>query len=428
MKTIYYFTLGLCCLALFSRCNEPQELGASFFPDESFDLEIVDTLSLTASSVIYDSIPTRNTGRLLVGYHEDVKLGKISASAYFQLGFADNKSYYLDETHAFYDSITLVLKYDGYSYYDTSQLQTLYIHEVLEEIAIPDDDTTLFNTTILSFDQVPLAERIFYARPGRRGNLEIRLSDRLGKAIFDLATNNSESLSNAEKFQEYLKGLVIIPDQKQSGAILGFSPTAELQLYYRNDESLPVQQQTLVFPMGNGIYYNQISSARKHSVLADLQAFDHPISSLQTNNEAFIQSGIGITTRIDIPYLKDMIQVNNDFLISKAVLEFYPTDYYNNKNTPLPASLTAYWVDEDNQSVGSTFTALLRTDHEFDRDTYYEMDITNFIKTQLLITKNNKNALLLTPSNNFQNSLSHLSIGDSNHRNKMRLKVYLISI
>lgn len=428
LKTFYQLLIGIFFLAIFARCNESQELGASFFPDESFNIALVDTLSLETSSIIYDSIPTRNTGRLLVGYHEDVKLGKIEAVTYIQIGFEDAKSYYLNKIHHFYDSITLVLNYDGYSFYDTSQLQTLYVHEVLEDIAIPDEDTSLFNTSTFKVSQTPLGKQTFFPRPGKKGSLEIKLSDYLGQSIYNLAINESEFITTAAEFQEYLKGFAIFSDTTQSRAILGFSTNAELRLYYRDDSQLPASQKTLVFPLGSNTYFNHITSDRSNTILAPLQEFETPIPSQNTNNESFIQNGIGIATRIDIPYLRNMIEVNNDFLISKAVLQFYPTSNQSITNTPIPSSLTAYWVDEDNQAIGTTFTAYLLSDNEFDRDTYYSMDITTFIKTQLSIAENNKNALLLTPTSDFRNALSYLSIGNNNHKYKMRLKIYLISI
>lgn len=428
LKTIYTIAVGLLLAASFTSCNESQELGAGFFPDESFDVALVDTLSFAVSSVIYDSIPTRNSGRLLVGYHEDAKLGKISAATYFQVSFQNEGAYYLDKAHTFYDSITLVLTYDGYSYYDTNQIQKFYVHEVLQTIEIPDEDTTLFNNTEIAYNPTPLGERSFFARPGRKGTLEIRLANRLGAAIFDLAIEESEILSTVTKFQEYLKGLVITPDIAQSGAILGFSPTAELRVHYRDNSELPVKQKTLVFPLNDGLYFNHIESNRSGVPLSKLQEFEIPLSSEQTGNEAFMQSGVGIAARIEIPYLKSMIELNNDFLISEAILEFYPTSYAGSANTPLPTTLTAYWVDEDNVPIASSFTAVLQTDNEFDRDTYYQIDLTTFIKTQLAITENNRNAILLTPSTDFRNGLNRIIIGDGKHKNKMKLKIYTISI
>ncbi len=428
LKTFYQLLIGIFFLAIFARCNESQELGASFFPDESFNIALVDTLSLETASIIYDSIPTRNTGRLLVGYHEDVKLGKIKAASYFQIGFEDNKSYFLNKAHHFYDSITLVLKYDGYSFYDTSQLQTLYVHEVLEDIAIPDEDTTLFNTSTFKVNQTPLGKQTFVPRPGKNGNIEIKLSDYLGQTIYGLAINESELITTATEFQDFLKGFAVFPDTTQSRAILGFSPTAELRLYYRDDSQLPASQKTLAFTLGSNMYFNHIKSDRSNTALATLQEFETPVNSQATDNESFIQTGIGIATRIDIPYVRNMIEVDNDFLVSKAVLQFYPTSNQSNINTPIPSSLTAYWVDEDNEVIGSTFTAYLLSDNEFERDTYYSIDITNFIKTQLSIAENNKNALLLTTTNDFRNALNFISIGNSIHRSKMRLKIYLTSI
>jgi hypothetical protein len=178
-----------------------------------------------------------------------------------------------------------------------------------------------------------------------------------------------------------------------------------------------------------GIYFNHIESDRKGTVLEKLQIFESPMPSKSTNSEVFIQGGIGIAARLEMPYLRNLIQADDNFLISKAILEFYPIQNNKNENVIIPNALSALWVDKDNQLISSTaFSATLTSDDEFDRDTHYVMDITNFVKTQMNLEKYNKNALLLQLASEYRTSLNQVIIGDAQHPQRIKLKIYLISI
>lgn len=436
MKQMQCWLFIIIAFYFLSSCNDSNELGADFFPDESFEVSIVDTATLELSSLLYDSLPTRQTGRLLVGYHEDEQFGKISASAYFQVAMQSATSYFLDAKTTRYDSITLAIKYDGYSIYDTNQIQTLRVHRLLEDVEIPDDDTSFYNTSRLNYEAQPLGQISFYPRPRRGGALEIRLSNSLGTALYDYAITEEETVKEQDKFRDFLKGFVLIPDDSKNGAILGFSITSELRLYYRDNSRLPATQEKLTFVMTGddytieaGTYFNHIESDRKGTALEKLQIFESPLLSKSTDSEVFIQAGIGIAARLEMPYLRNLIQANDNFLISKAILEFYPIQDTKNENVLIPNLLSALWVDEDNQLVSSTtFTAALNTDREFDRDTYYEMDVTSFVKTQIAIERYNENALLFQLSSDYRTSLNRVIFGDAQHSQKMKLKIYLISI
>src|SRR5882762_9272611 len=62
-------------------------IGADFFTNKSaFDISYLDSMSLKVSTVLRDSMVTSNTKRLLVGYHQDEKLGTITSQAIFQVG------------------------------------------------------------------------------------------------------------------------------------------------------------------------------------------------------------------------------------------------------------------------------------------------------------------------------------------------------
>src|SRR4030042_4307130 len=79
-------------------------------------LVLIDTFSIDMSTVILDSIPTSGTDLLLTGIYNDNNLGKIVTKSYFQVGFP--KKYSVDKQE-YFDSVSLIITYSGYSYGDT---------------------------------------------------------------------------------------------------------------------------------------------------------------------------------------------------------------------------------------------------------------------------------------------------------------------
>ena len=218
---------------LIACAEDPNTIDTDFFNNESFEITYIDTVGLVTSTIQFDCLQTSQTGRILFGYGEDEKLGKIRSTGFFKVGL--DSTYELDEEIAVYDSMTLYLELDGYYYYDTLQEQGYTLYGLREELELDDETGLLYNTTfseLLPSDYLedePLGRYTIAPRPVRDDEVEFRLSDEFGKELIQLAFESSEVLSNASEFSEYLNGFALVPDSSHSNSILGFSTNSQLR-------------------------------------------------------------------------------------------------------------------------------------------------------------------------------------------------------
>ncbi|NRB47319.1 MAG: DUF4270 family protein [Saprospiraceae bacterium] len=414
---------------LYWACNPPTEVGASFFEEESFEVHLVDSMQLLSYTLQADSLPTGQLNRLLVGYKNDPQLGQVSAEAHLQFGL-DESLEALDHRFDLVDSITLVLHYDNYFFGDTNALQGLYLYQLTEELTPKADNFDFYNSDDYTHEREPLAHQTFYPHPFRGQALELRLPDQWGKELLELASEGAEEVTENAKFQDYFPGLILQPDTTLSTIFLGFSADAELRLYYRNTRTLPINQSYFTFSMADWNYYNQIKRVPGSAALDSLQNGEDKLLSNYTDQQSLIQGGMGLSTRIEFPSIRRLLEQSKDFLVNRAILRFYPFVETGDELAQLPAQLSAYWVDEDNKVVqeASGF-AFLQKDEEFRRDTYYELDVTDFVELQLASEQFSDYGLMLalTPED-VNGSLHSVKIYNDEAVTPMRLAIYYLSI
>src|SRR6186713_298647 len=70
--------------------NESSRIGTDFFGDGRLDISSVDSSKVILSTIRFDSLVTSKATRVLLGSNLDDKLGRITASAYFQPGLGTN--------------------------------------------------------------------------------------------------------------------------------------------------------------------------------------------------------------------------------------------------------------------------------------------------------------------------------------------------
>jgi len=431
--------LGL-IFAFTISCNEPSAIGSDFFENGSLDIIYTDTLSLIVSTTVVDSIATNGKSRLLVGHHTDDDLGVITASAFFQLEprTSDNKefsTYNLEDISSDYLRTTLTLWYDSYSYYDTLENQTFYVHQLSNEIELHEDDN-LYNISETSYDPLPLGQLSFKPRPVSGDSIEIPISDLLGGDIYNRAIVGDDQLASTDDFvEEILKGLVVLPDITKNGAVLGFDTEAELRVYYLDRTTVPNEERYIRFFVSS-LRYNQVRADRSLTLLNDLVTLTEPINSSLTNQKAYVQGGSGLYIRVEIPHLKTILIDNPELIITQADLTFKPIKNSFTENTPLPSQLTLYAVGKSNKiyavlsnsETGTGFANLIE-DNDLGRDTYYGANVVEFIKSQLATEEFNSNALLLSLSDTeLQSSVNRLYVGNQLSDFDMELKVYFAVI
>lgn len=403
-------------------CNEEaSEIGSAFFEGGSLNVTEVDTITLKVSTIMFDSLATNDATRFLVGQHTDDELGVLSSASFFQAGVAYPFS--LDKKFTSFTRAELRLVHDGYSYYDTLTPITFRVHRITEQLEHPADDGYVYNTSDFDYDPTPMGTITYKPRPNSGDTVRIPLSDTFGSDILRLAQSGAVEVSSAGNFLGYFLGFALIPSGE--GPVVGFSTTAEARIYYMDKAQTPGVERYLEIAIGEYLHYNKTSSDRTGTVLNGITTRRDSYSSRLTGGQSYVQSGSGLAVRIAMPYLRNMLIENPGLTVLNAVLTLTPTRENDGRNVKLPAQLNMTSVNYRNDLL-ETFseTAMLNEDYYLGRDTRYQVDVTYFIKTQLLRQELNENALVLTTVDTvLRNAADRLYIGDQLSERPMTLKI-----
>ena len=113
------------------------EIGEDLIKSKS-EISMVDSFSIDLSTVLIDSIPTSGTSLALVGTYKNEYTGSLKASTYFNFDLGEDISDISNET--VYDSITIVLTYEGYLMGDSTEKQSVEIYQLTEQLELQSDD------------------------------------------------------------------------------------------------------------------------------------------------------------------------------------------------------------------------------------------------------------------------------------------------
>ena len=433
----------------FSCNDEPSEIGNIFKSgDQSYGIAFVDTLTVKTSTVLLDSLPTSWSGMLLAGGYRDDKLGKIQSTAFVQFGV---DSYWYPDAEAVFDSVVLLLPYSGYWYGDTTATSTLSVHQVTEEFVLQslplywtdegnypyfNASVGLFNTTDFRYTTSSLGTKSFKPKPNSTDTIRIRLSDDLGNAWMREAKTESNFFRAYSEFQQNFQGIAINEKSATAASMYGLSAAgAMIRVYYREyvDEALAPKYKNLTY---NSVYYqyNKISGDRTNTPLSSLQPGNKEISTTLTGDEAYVQSGVGILTKVEFPYIKDLYNVNDLLLINNALLVIEPIDETYEPTTQLPEYLTLFQTNETNVPLASLYSdysttdqyASITLDNEYGETSGYTFSITQYVQSLVNVNYAGKPALFIsTPLTELRSNVSRAVLGGGKHsKYRMRLKIY----
>lgn len=420
------FLSGVLCLICISCNPESSRIGADFFRDGSLDLSSIDSVTVKLSTVKFDSLVTGQSGRILVGTHVDEKLGRITASTYFKPALPGDEV--PDNSNIFFDQLSVVLKYEGYAYYDTSALQTFYVYQLNEEMVLSGDGQ-LYNTTHFALREMPLGSVALTPKPHSKDSVELVLDKSFGEEFFTKARQGGTDFTNNDRFGKFIKGFAVVSDTTVSAAIIGFVANPTLRLYYFDRSQVPTQRKFITYNTSTGYQSTHIKVNRSNTLLGSLRDYKTKLSSVYTDDEAYLQAGAGLSLRIDMPYLRSLKAFSN-FFITKAVLQIQPVHKSYNKVTRLPDTLNVHMVNNHNATLGNYSSgALLREDLSTGRDTYYEIDATAFVRSQMALEELNENALLLLlPDEDFRTGTERIYFASPSFQYNTRLIISYATI
>ncbi len=401
---------------------------------------LIDTVTVNMSTINFDSLATSNRGRILIGNYDDPVFGKVKSDSYFQLS-AD--TYALnsvgsdtESTNYVFDSISMILKYDRYYYGDTTKVQTFNIHRLTQKVKPNTNDSNFYNNSTLTYSSESLGTISYKPRPKEKDSINIKMSKEFGEALFQKI--KKREVTDFDSFTEYLKGLVLVPENSNSSNVIGFSvSTSKVRLYYSKYQSDNEAASLIVdFSILDATkQFNSISLDKTGTIIQNLPASTGRLSSLQTNNQGFIQSGTGVACRIDFPNIKQFKNISTNGAIVDAELILKPVNNSYSEKYPLADSLTVYVGDNLNRISGtlvnsagtSVYGKLSQKSDEFNENVGYSISVGSFLQKEMLKQSDSRSALILTLPGIAQ-SVNRLVLGDQKHlNNKIQLKIYYIS-
>lgn len=425
----YVLTFFITCL-LFNSCKEnPEELtiGNEFIESQT-DLSMIDTFSVSISTVILDSVVTSGTGVILVGSYYDDVIGETTSNSYFQIGKPDYTEITDNET---YDSLYLVIKYNQYFFGDTTKSQKISVHQLTENIKSNDYDEITGNTTF-SYNPDPLGSIVYSPQPhNSTDSLAIRLNDITGRDLFTKLQNNSEILQDDEAFINYFHGLALLADDSYKGSIIGYKAEKEniKLVLYTSLKDVTTETNYYEFKLADSTkQFNNITHDFSSTHLSSLTKQQNSISSTVTGGMSFIQGGIGLMIRLDFPYLQNVLMFNRG-RIAEAKLSISPS-LNNYSDVELPGQLLIYESDklnrfDENQSIITSASLILN--ELYKEESIYEFDMTDYLTYNMgnSYFDPEKGLLLSLPYDSQQTSFHRLILDAKNYKTK--LKIYYLS-
>jgi len=400
---------------------------------------LIDTVTVDMSTINFDSLVTSSQSRILIGNYEDPIFGKVKSDSYFQLGA---KSYSLlsggSDTEAVnyvFDSISMILKYNNYYYGDTTQVQKIDIHRVLQKIKPNTDDDSFYNNSVLNYSPESLGSISYKPRPTEKDSINIKIDPVFGSEIFQKI--KKREITDFTSFTEYFKGIVLVSSTASSSSVIGFhTSTSVVRMYYSKYQSQEEKSYYIDFVISESSkQFNSVSSDKTGTLLQNLPASNSKLSSILTGRQGFIQSGTGVACRIDFPNIKQLKYISDKGAIVDAQLILKPVNNSYSEKYPLADSIQVYVADNLNRISSSlvnsagvnVYGILNKKSDEFNENIGYTFAVGNFLQKEMLKTADAKSSLVLTLPG-ISKTVNRIVLGDQKHvNNKIQLKIYYIS-
>ncbi|GAB4340104.1 MAG: hypothetical protein Kow0037_25740 [Calditrichia bacterium] len=431
-KIKIYAIASLLLLLLLTSCDDGSGeyfVGQQLLESDT-NVQLLDTFSVKLSTVLLDTIRTAQSGCLLVGKYADEVSGIISVKSYFQVGIPEVRNITQDDH---YDSLNLILRLNRYYFGDTTKVEKIYVHRLLEKIEPGEDGLTSAST--FSFDPTPIGMVEFYPKPFNPvDTLSIKISDQIGQDFFVKIQEANEVLSDNTNFLTYFPGLVLVADGTYSEAIIGFSANEDdvrLVLTSHREDVGGGEDEAIkhVFKMVNpSNQFNEILHDFSGTLLDGLTEQKTALPSTNTAGISALQGGVGLAVRVDFPSLQDLLLQGEGKVVEAKLMISPIQNSYDELN--LPSSLNAYPVDKFNAVVPNQTSipaSALTIDQQYHENTYYTFDITQYLEGELsdAYIDPEKGLLITLPYDELNCKFERVLFEEKNKNTKLKI-YYLI--
>jgi hypothetical protein len=401
-------TVSLLLSLFIASCSKEADYISSIPASENPYLLATDTFSATATIYRPDSIVTSGKSKLLMGRHKGDVFGTIACTPYFRLNVPTDMPSFA--SNSYFDSIVLILRVSNMWYGDTNAAIGINVFRLSENIET-------VNTAMYShegFQTYPdmLGSKTTVIKPAVDDSINIKLSATLGKELFDLCKSGSSYTSNNENFQDYFKGLSIVPSAN-SNIIYAFAnadSAIQVRIFYHEDNGRSESRQ-FNFGIDNSLYsfYHMDINRAGTSIAALDQSSSIAAGSMILNQEI-----TGIRTRINFPYLKELLKTGNTVKVISAQMEVKPVFARYTVLYQLPPTLNLYYYQTSGALYGPVTypgstsdpqTGDLYVDVNFGKETSWKFDVTDFVNAEIA----SSNYTHLEPTIIFPNSDNDLA-------------------
>ena len=330
--------LGIISLFLAS-CDTPKEIGENLFSVE-VGLNYSDTITVKSSTILMDSIYTGASGTFLLGSYYHPELGYVSSGIYAQIANADTLR---SKENSILDSVRMSLVYKAYMG-DLSQRQSISVYKLKDSLSRTVEylanSTSAIDPNLLtkySFIPKPIRAISTFGDSLQYDTLKFLVNNSVGKELLGVYKDKS-LIGGGTAFRNFFKGFYFQSESGTKAALLSFSaPYSRMTVFWHNPGDTIKYNLDYYFSLTNSYNtefnarFNQIKAMRAGSLSA-LQKPGNSISSTKTNNITYVQSGTGIATKIELPYLNNL-KGNKNIAVNKAELVFMSVDKIDLNNT-----------------------------------------------------------------------------------------------
>jgi len=406
---------------------------------------MIDTLTVKTYTIQLDSTVTSGQSKLLVGKHSDPLFGKIEARTFFQV----NPNELVIDGEAIYDSAALLLRYDNYYYGDTLQPYKLNLHKLDNRIRMNSETGYLYNTSQINFNESVVGNATIYPKPNtENAYVRIKVENSLSEDLFNYL--QQQDLEDQESFVTHFKGFSL-DSPEEANSIIRFSmeesdsiitnsgelitnPVFRIYYHYQSEDGNVADAQYFDFSLNTLYQFNQISTDFTGTPLQGLSP-DNPLPSEQTGNMSFIQSGLGIFTRIEIPYVKSLYGISGNLKLMSAQMFLRPVNNSYLYPYYLPPTLNYYQGNHLDNLIGSftdgsgeEIAIEPYIDSQFQEDNYFLVPLTTFIQSELGSDVDNDYTLLIYPTTYPAQSLDRMVFGNSDYSaNRLQLNINILT-
>ncbi len=421
---------GSLCVAaavLFVSCLDEDNIAGFRNENKKFKTSFIE-IPLESSVLLFDSLRTSNyfsdpIRRLLVGNFTDPAFGLVNAEAYTQ--FLPQNTTKAKEEGAMFDSATVILTFDYYHYGTTTPTtETFKIYELTEEITFRGTNdyynfkSVPYNPALLGEASLSISPKSFdtlinYSPADTLVQLQIKLANTYGNALFDFWDPTSSNYRDFRNFVKFFKGLAIVPGNANQQMIgIGTGVNTRVRLHYQT----PTKDSLFFdFPVSNTVSSSHFEYDRSGTALSGITKYQ---DFLPNNNKRFIQNGGLIATKFDLDLsgFFEFADTIENLVINSAELSIGEID--DPEGYPVPRSLFVQILNNNNRlkQFASTDKPQQRLQDSLDLILYSNSGLTLTNGLQGLNTSTISLSSVFTPIADSQRDLARLTFIEDDER------------